>query len=148
MTVTYNDIHMTACKILLLRDFSFFFSSPPFWVIKNSPQPPPCVSLLCVSNAENWHAVNGEIFKGRPGLPVSHWGLLFTPSPLPRNQNSVDVTQADWSLVSGALPMMAGFIKAVSQALVMGQSCKAPSGPNQCWGPQERAIKQPNKTTL
>lgn len=61
--------------------------------------PPPCpdVSLLCVSNTGNWHAVNGEIFKGRPGLPVSHGGLLFTPSPLLRNQNSLDVTGADWS---------------------------------------------------
>lgn len=51
---------------------------------------------------------------------------------------------------SGAVPFptMAGFIRAVSQALAMGQRRRAPSGPNQCWGPQERAIKRPYKTLL
>ena len=55
-----------------------------------------------------------------------------------------------FSACSGAVPFptMAGFIRAVSQALAMGQRRRAPSGPNQCWGPWERAIKRPCKTTL
>lgn len=101
MTATHNGkvcVHMAACKPKptgLWAPSPFFL----FLLMKNSPQPPPCVSLLCIPNTENWHAVNGEIFKGRPGLPVSHRALLFTPSPLLRNQNSLDVTQADWSSV-------------------------------------------------
>ena len=123
--------------------------------MKNSPQPPPpppYVSPLCISNTENWHAVNGEIFKGRPRLPVSHRGLLFTPPPPLRNQTSLDVTEADWSSVPAPerspCPTMAGFIRAVSQAPVTGHRRGAPSGPNQRWGPQERAIKQPYKMML
>ena len=51
---------------------------------------------------------------------------------------------------SGAVPCptMAGFIRAVSQALATGHRRRAPSGPNQCWGPSERAIKRPCKTML
>lgn len=95
---TRNDIHMTAYKSNLMRFLPF---SPSFhlWKIHHSTPASPQRLPLCVSNTENWHAVNGEIFKGRPGLPVSHRGLLFTPSPLLRNQNSLDVTRADWSSV-------------------------------------------------
>ncbi|TNN89413.1 hypothetical protein EYF80_000016 [Liparis tanakae] len=39
---------------------------------------------------------------------------------------------------------MAGVIRAVSQALATGQRRRAPSGPNQCWGPRERAFKRPS----
>ncbi|CAB1460048.1 unnamed protein product [Pleuronectes platessa] len=55
-----------------------------------------------------------------------------------------------FSACSGAVPCptMAGFIRAVSQAPVTGQRHRAPSGPNQRRGPQERAIKQPYKTRL
>lgn len=151
-----SAIYMMASKpnLMGLRASSPFFS-PLFSPMKNSPQPPLLpdnVCPLCISNTENWHAINEEIFKGRPGRLVSHRGLLFTPSPLVRNQNSLDVTRADWSslpaLERSLAPTMASFIRAVSQALVTGQRHRAPSGPNQCWGPQERAIKRPYKTML
>lgn len=45
-------------------------------------------------------------------------------------------------------PTIAGFIRAVSQALVTRQCRRAPSGPNQCWGPRERAFKQRHKMML
>lgn len=126
------------------------FFSLCLWKIHHC-HPPLLMSLLCVSSTENWHTVNGWVFKGRTRLAVSQRGLLFF-TPLTTAEKSKLFGCHTGPLKFGACswvvpcPSMAGFIRAVSHAPATGQRHRAPSGPNQCWVPRERAIKQPYKT--
>ena len=152
-TASHNDISYDKLNPTgLWAPFSFFFFFLSFCLWKIHHSHPPHVSPLCVSNTENWHAVNGEIFKGRPGLPISHRGLLFTPSPLLRNQNSLDVTQADWSSVPALERSLARRWQASLELSVRpwrrGSAAGHPQGPINAGVPRKEPIKRPCKTML
>lgn len=90
-----RDLHSDAASRVSLLGLwapSLFLLS----LVKNSQQSTP-TSPPHISDTKNWQAVNGGIFKGRPGTAWLPQGSLSLRPSLRRDRNSVDVTQADWS---------------------------------------------------
>lgn len=150
MTASHNDIsYDKPYPMGLWAPFSFFFFFLfLFLLMKNSPQPPPpCLSTVRLQHRELTRGKRRNIQR-QAGAAYLPQGSPFYPLATAEKSKLFGrhTGRLKFGACSGAVPCptMAGFIRAVSQALATGQRRRAPSGPNQCWGPQERA----HQTTL
>lgn len=147
----HNDIGMTASTP---NPTGLLLFSPSFclWKIHHSHHPPPLhLSSVRLQHRELTCGKRRNIQR-QAGAACLPQGSPFYPLATAEKSKLFGrhTGRLKFGACSGAVPFptMAGFIRAVSQALAMGQRRRAPSGPNQCWGPQERAIKRPYKTLL
>ena len=148
-TASHNDISydkLNPTGLWAPFSFFFFFLSFCLWKIHHS-HPPPRLSSV---RLQHWELTRGKRrnIQRQAGAAYLPQGSPFYPLATAEKSKLFGrhTGRLKFGACSGAVPCptMAGFIRAVSQALATGQRRRAPSGPNQCWGPQERA----HQTTL